>query len=111
MFGIDSTIIDIGEPKNKFGIAKLEIMVWLLQILGTEGSKCQSQYNRFKSFLVEKLRRGISGDEEMGMCKAILAYIQSEPGTNERRKAMTDLYNLNFLSDAGNSSNSVQPAG
>ena len=85
------------ERTTKHGINKLELMAEFISVI--EGKKVESNYNRFKSWLVEKLQRGLTLGEEERLLKGIVAYIQSEVATNERTKTMNFLFNTEFLED------------
>ena len=85
------------EPKTKHGIDKLDIMIHLIPVINTKPGKAKTGYNQFKSFLVEKLKRGITTLEEIALAQAILNYIQSDAKTNERFHAIKCLSELDFL--------------
>ncbi len=85
------------DDKTKHGIDRLEISIRFLCMLELKGKKLNRQYDRFKSFLVQKLKRGIKPQEEIDMSEAMLRYVQSEPETNERLEAMKVLFGLEFL--------------
>ena len=80
---------------TKHGIDKLELMVEFISII--QGKKAKKDYNRFKSWLVEKLQRGLTLGEEERLLEGIVAYIQSEVATNERAKSMRFLFDTEFL--------------
>lgn len=85
------------ELKTKHGIDKLEIMVNLISVIEAKPSKCKQELNRFKSFLVEKLKRGLTPQEEIAFMEGMVKYIQSDEATNERLNSMNYLFNLEFL--------------
>jgi hypothetical protein len=88
-FGIDD------DGKKKHGIDKLQLMAKLMPIL--EGQKVKSNYNKLKSYLVSQLKRGITPREEENLCQAIVDYVQSDAASNERIRAMDNLFNLKFI--------------
>ncbi|MBE9490843.1 MAG: hypothetical protein IMY67_11155 [Bacteroidetes bacterium] len=86
------------ELKTKYGIDKLDLMVRLMPVIQPDNTKkLANKYNSFKSWLVEKLQRGLSKNEEAGLLEGIVAYIQSKAATNERLKSMNYLFELKFL--------------
>ncbi len=92
------TIVDI-KYKTKHGLDTLELMARFLSIIETEAKTPEKEYNRFKSWLVEKLKRGIKPEEDINLAQGIINYIQSDPETNERAQAMKYLFNAEFLND------------
>lgn len=90
------------ETKTIHGIDKLDIMIHFISVIETKNSKVKSEFNRFKSFLVEKLKRGLTPQEEINLAEGIVKYLQSEQETNERIKAMNYLFNLEFLTEPTN---------
>ena len=88
----------IKDRKTKFGIDQLDVAIMLLPIIESRGNHQASKaLNRFKSFLVQKLKRGITSTEEINLMQGLLDYVRSEPGTNERMKAINYLNELEFL--------------
>lgn len=83
--------------KNKHGLDKLELMCRFLQIVESKKSNVKSDFNRFKSWLVQQLGRGISKREEIALAQGIVNYIRSEAGTNERGKAISYLFEGEWL--------------
>jgi hypothetical protein len=85
--------------KTKHGIDKLDIMVHFLPVIESSGRKAKNNFTRFKSFLCEKLKRGITAVEEKNLLEGIVKYLQSEQATNARTEAMDYLFDLKFLND------------
>lgn len=85
------------ELTTKHGIDKTMLMLKFMTIV--EGKKGKSDYNRFKSWLVQQLKRGLTAQEGVALVEGILKYIQSEPATNERMDAMKYLFGAEFLND------------
>ena len=85
------------ENTPKHGIETLEVMVRFLSVLEAKASKGKSEINRFKSFLIKKLKRGLTQQEEIHLLEGIVKYLQSDAATDERAEAMIYLFNLNFL--------------
>lgn len=84
---------------TKHGLNKLNLMIRFFQILNAKESKIEKELNRLKSWLVQQLKRGLKPHEELGILEGILKYIQSEPETNERMKAMNYLFEAEFLTE------------
>ena len=78
-------------------IDKLDLMIRFISVIEIKPSKAEKEYNRFKSWLVEKLKRGLTPQEEIDLMQGILKYIQSDAETNERMSAMNYLFDLKFL--------------
>jgi len=86
-------------PPNAFGLDALEITVKFLGVI--EGRE-NSRYNRFKSWIVQQIKRGLTVQEEIDLAQGIVNYIQSEPATADRKNAMDYLFALKFLNTANN---------
>ncbi len=84
---------------TKHGIDKLDIMIKIMRIVTSKGRKISTNFDKFKSFLVQQLQRGLTPAEIRDLSKGLLDYINSEEGSNERFKAMEYLFNLEFLTD------------
>lgn len=85
--------------ENKFEINSLDIMIRFMKITESKPSKSEVNFIRFKSWLVEKIKRGITPQEDINLMQGILNYIKSEPGTNERSAAMKYMFELQFLNN------------
>lgn len=85
------------EIKTIHGISKLDIIIRFISVIEATPGTAGFRLNRFKSFLVEKFKRGITPTENANLAQGILNYIQSDPGTNERMNAMNYLFELKFL--------------
>lgn len=85
---------EIGET-TKYGIQTLQLMARLWYVF--DGN--EKDYNKFKSWIVSQINRGITKEEELDLMQGILAYIQSEEATDERLQAMKYLFGLEFLRD------------
>lgn len=85
--------------KTRQGIDKLQVMVKFMYVVESEVSKLEGNLNRFKSFLCEQLKRGITPEEELSLLSGIDRYIKSNAGENERLEAMDYLFELKFLKD------------
>ena len=92
-------LLDILDSEPKAEYNRLDMLVWVIGIIEAKPSKTKSRYNRFKSFLVEKMKRGITTQEETNLSQGILNFIQTEPGTDERMKAIFYLMDGKFLND------------
>ncbi len=96
MFGTYIEMFDM-ELKTKHGIDKLDVMIRFMKVLNDEKRKKHSSYDRFKSFLVQQLQRGLTAQEEVDMVEGMLKYVRSEPGSNERLDSMKYLFELEFI--------------
>jgi len=86
------------ELKTKHGIDKLDLMVEMMPIITPETTKkLGNKYNRFKSWLCQKIKRGIDRQEELDLLEGIVKYVQSESASNERLESMDYLFGLKFL--------------
>lgn len=94
MFGLYTS----SPTTRKGNLDKLNVTVRILGILETKNPK--SDYNKFKSYLVSQLKRGITPQEEMNLAQGIVNFIQTDGGTNERLKTMEYLIELEFLEEA-----------
>lgn len=94
-------LIDTDDFENttKHGIEKLELMVRFMSVLEIGESTAEKEFNRFKSWMVEKLKREITPQEEFDLMQGILDYVKSDPATNERFAAMKVLFNMEFIKD------------
>lgn len=85
--------VDPTEMENKFGIEPMEILLRFCRIMDHPGK----YYNRFKSYIVSQIQRGITREEENKLGKLLLSYIDSDPGTKERIVATNSIIKLEFL--------------
>ncbi|HYH13683.1 MAG TPA: hypothetical protein VD794_00590 [Flavisolibacter sp.] len=92
---ITPLMFDSLETETKHGFDRLDILVHLMPVL--EAKDLDNNFNSFKNYLAQLLKRRLTALEEYEMCQAILDYIQSEPETNERMKAMKHLFGLEFI--------------
>lgn len=83
------------EQFTKHGIDKLELMVNFISVVESENVK--QEFAKFKSLLRSKLKRTITDQEEIDLLEGVCNYIKSDAGTDERSKAMTYLFNAEFL--------------
>lgn len=81
--------------ENKYGIDPVKIAINFMDVL--DGHKMRQSYDRFKSYLVSQIKRGITDQEEFDLAKGILNYVKSEPGSDERLTAIKYLFELQFL--------------
>lgn len=80
---------------TKYGIQTLQLMDRFMRVFDGD----TADYNRFKSWLVSQIMRGITKQEEFDLMQGLLAYIQSEEATHERLGAMRYLFGLEFLDE------------
>lgn len=93
------TIIDTS-MKTKHGIDKLNLMLFFMPVLDAgSGNQLNKAMDKLKSFLVEKLKRGITAEENISLLQGCLDYTKSDAGTPERFAAMNYLFELKFLKD------------
>lgn len=90
----EASFYDFDEWKNDYGIEPLDIMLKFIDVVESKNGK---PLNRFKSFLVCKIKRGISIKEEIALHEAFLKYIESDAGTKERMDSMKTIFALEFL--------------
>lgn len=95
---ISKDLIDM-DSTTKHGYDKLDIVMHFMPLLNCDKSanKLKSEYNRFKSYLVFLIKRGVTNDEEIKLNEGIIAYVKSDPGTDDRMKAMNYLFGLEFI--------------
>lgn len=87
-----------GVPHTKHGIDKLELMIKFMPVVEARGSRqINKSLDKLKSFLVEKLKRGITPQENIDLLQGCLDYTRSYAATTERTKAMNYLFNLEFI--------------
>lgn len=82
---------------RKYGIEPLDMMIRFMFVIESNPRDAKQSLNKIKSYLVEKLKRGITPKENIDLLEGILNYLQSEPATNEREVAMKYLFGLKFL--------------
>lgn len=99
MFGHIPLLSEMMEQTTKHGLDKLELMVRFISVIEADASKGKKEFTRMKSWLVEKLKRGLTPQENIALAEGILKYLQSEPMTDERTEAMKYLFDANFLND------------
>jgi hypothetical protein len=88
------------ETETKFGIDKLELMCKFMKILAIEEVdevKINSSLLDIKTFLAEKIKRELTGEEYLNMLQGIHDYMASDPATNERINSINYLLNLDFV--------------
>lgn len=82
---------------DEFEVDSLDVMIKFIPIWESKNHK--SAYNKLKSFLCQRIKRGITKEEEVNLLQGIGNYINSKPATQERTEAMKYLFNLKFLSN------------
>lgn len=85
--------------KTKHGIDKLTVMLKFMSIVEPGTSKVKNNFNRFKSFICQQMKRGMTLQEETNLMEGIVKYLHSEEQTNERFEAMDYIFELKFLND------------
>lgn len=84
--------------RNSYGIDKTYVLLKIMEIIEAPNvKKGKSVLNRFKSFLVQQLKRGLKQSEDLNFKKGIMAYIETDPESNERMDAINYLMELKFL--------------
>ena len=81
--------------KTIHGIDKLNLMLRFMKVL--DGKRPKQDYNRFKSWLVQTLKRGLTAQEDLNLATAIYNYVKSSEATPERIEAMNYLFDAKFL--------------
>lgn len=79
------------------GFDKLDIICRLLGIIAAGIEGVETNFDKFKSYLAEKINRDITPEEEMSLLNGLLAFNESEPETQERKEATIYLFELQFL--------------
>lgn len=83
--------------EEKYGIDQLYLTIKLMPVLTAKADNIKKELNKFKSYLVCKLKRGITYKEETNIIQGIYNYVKSDAGTYERMESMNYLFNLKFL--------------
>ncbi len=105
MFGILPPIYPDFPQKTKQGLDTLDVMLLFIPIIESRSfNKANKDIDKLKSWLVEKLKRGITPQENINLLQGLLEYVRSEPMTNEREKAMKYLFEAEFLEDLNETS-------
>lgn len=79
------------------GISTIQIKIRLLYVLRNDNKQSRKQFNKFKSFLVCELKRGITNVEHNNLVAAIKNYKTTASMSKERIEAVKYLVNLKFL--------------
>ena len=84
--------------KNKFGIDTLELMVLFITCIESVSKEVfdQSLLNQRK-FIEKGIGREMTNKEYLYMLKDIHSYIMSDELSDQRFKAMKNLFELNFI--------------
>jgi hypothetical protein len=85
------------EDKTETGIDKLLLMVKFISVLEAEENQVKKQFGLLKTWLSQQLKRRITNEEEIALLEGIADYLHSDPGTDERMKAMDYLFNAKFI--------------
>lgn len=87
------------DKTTKHGLDKLSVICHFIPVIESNADSIEKRLNRLKSFIVSQIKRGTNPQEEMNLMQGILDYVKSDPGTNDRIKAMDYLFDLKFLND------------
>lgn len=94
-FEIMSTFMPDDNDKTIHGIDKLNLMLRFMKVL--DGKRPKQDYVRFKSWLVQTLKRGLTPQEDLNLATGIYNYVKSDQATPERMNAMNYLFDAKFL--------------
>lgn len=92
-FPLTTTLFD----ENDFRIDKMMILLFVMRVVDSRPSKFRINFDRFKSFLVQQLQRGLTTNEHNALCDCFIAHLSSEMASNEREKTLNAFMNLTFL--------------
>lgn len=90
---------DMMEAENKFGVDKLMLLLKVLYVIESRPSKFEANLNRLKSYIVQQLQRGFRPGEYSALLETLKTYIDSEPGSDGRVKAIRDIVEMNFMQE------------
>ena len=84
--------------RTKHGIDKTLLMLNIMRVVESKsGKQCGSAFDKLKSFICEQIKRGLSAQEDLNLRQGICNYINTDPQTNERSKAMEYLFEAKFI--------------
>lgn len=90
------------ETRTKFGIDKTELMITYWPVIMVEGFDkgiINAELVKIKAFLAEKMGRELTEEEYIGLLSALRDFAGSDGGSDERRKSLDCLINLEFIKE------------
>jgi hypothetical protein len=87
------------ETAGKYKVDKLLVMMKFMAVVESNPDKAQSNLNKFNSFVVSQIKRGITPQENVNIITGFYNYIRSDAATKERTDSMDYMINLKFLED------------